>query len=340
MRAIVLVGPSTVEVVEDWPEPDPGPREVVVRMRGVGLCGSDLAVFHGQRAIPELPWVMGHEGGGDIVAVGAGVTERQVGQRVAIEPNYCCLECGSCHAGYTWACTRRIVVGMNYPGLLKERVAVPARFTWPVPAAWADETLACVEPVAVARSAVRRSGVTPGERCLVVGAGSQGLFLCQALRAAGAVPVVVEPHPGRLALAQQLGSARDDPGETFQCVFEAAGAAGAVQAALDRAGPGATVVLVGLSETPLPLTGSQLVRRQLTLRGSLIYDHPADFPDTISALARGELDPAEVVQPGFTPEAAAEAFAGARQVPGKPWLDLSPWWSANATPSGEQGPHA
>lgn len=340
MRAIVLVGPGRVDVVEDWPEPDPDPHDVVVHMRGVGLCGSDLTVFRGQRAVPTLPWVMGHEGGGDIVAVGAGVTERRVGQRVAIEPNYCCLDCGSCHAGYTSACTRRVVVGMNYPGLLAERVAVPARFTWPVPADWADETLACVEPVAVARSAVRRSGVTPGERCLVVGAGSQGLFLCQALRAAGAVPVVVEPHPGRLALAQRVGAARDDPAETFRFVFEAAGAAGAVQAALDRAGQGATIVLVGLSETPLPLTASQLVRRQLTLRGSLIYDHPADFPDTISALARGELDPAQVVQPDFPPERAAEAFARAGRVPGKPWLDLSPWWDAGTALSGEQTPQA
>jgi alcohol dehydrogenase/L-iditol 2-dehydrogenase len=271
---------------------------------------------------------MGHEGGGEVVAVGTGVIDRQVGQRVAIEPNYCCLECRSCQAGDTSACTRRVVVGMNHPGLLAERVAVPARFTWPVPADLADGTLSCVEPVAVARSAVRRSRVEPGNRCLVVGAGSQGLFLCQALLAAGAAPVVVEPHPGRMALAQRLGAAPAgaDPAETFRFVFEAAGVAGAVQTALDRAGPGATVTLVGLSRTPLPLTASALVRRQLTLRGSLIYDHPADFPDTIAALARRKLDPARVVQPGFPPERAAEAFAGAFQVPGKAWLDLSAWW--------------
>jgi alcohol dehydrogenase/L-iditol 2-dehydrogenase len=299
-------------------------------MRGVGLCGSDLEVYHGRWATPVRPWLMGHEGGGEIVAVGAGVVDRQVGQRVAIEPNYCCLDCRSCRAGNTSACTRRVVVGMNHPGLLAERVAVPARFTWPVPADWADGTLSCVEPVAVARSTLRRSRVEPGSRCLVVGAGSQGLFLCQALLAAGAAPVVVEPHPGRLALAQRLGAepAGDDPAETFQFVFEAAGAAGAVQTVLDRAGPGATVTLVGLSQASLPLTAAQLVRRQLTLRGSLIYDHPADFPDTIAALARRELDPARVVQPGFPPERAAEALAGALQVPGKAWLDLSPWWSS------------
>jgi alcohol dehydrogenase/L-iditol 2-dehydrogenase len=337
VRAIVLVRPGLVAEVEDWPEPAPGPHEVTVRMRGVGLCGSDLAVFHGRRATPALPWPMGHEGGGDIVAVGAAVTDRRVGQRVAIEPNYCCLECPPCRAGHTSACTRRAAVAFTQPGLLAQRVAVPARFTWPVPADWDDGTLACVEPVAVARSAVRRAPVQPGDRCLVVGAGSQGLFLCQALLAVGAVPVIAEPHPGRLALAQRLGAvpAGDNPDETFRFVFEAAGAAGAVQTALERAAPGATVVLVGLSRTPLPLTVSQLVRRQLTLRGSLIYDHPADFPDTIAALTRREFEPARVVQPGFPPERAPEAFAGALQVPGKAWLDLSTWFHPPEPGEGE-----
>lgn len=324
----MLVRPGLVAEVEDWPEPVPGPHEVLVRIRGVGLCGSDLAVYHGRRATPTLPWLMGHEGGGDIVAVGAEVTGRRVGQRVAIEPNYCCLDCRSCRAGRTSACTRRAAVAFNHPGLLAELVAVPARFTWPAPADWPDGVLACVEPVAVASSAVRRSGVEPGDRCLVVGAGSQGLFLCQVLLAAGAVPVVVEPHPGRLALAQRLGAepAGDGPDETFRFVFEAAGAPAAVQTAVERAAPGGTVVLVGLSRAALPLTVSQLVRRQLTLRGSLIYDHPGDFPDTIAALTRRELDPVRVVQPGFPPERAAEAFAGAQQVPGKVWLDLSAWF--------------
>lgn len=295
-------------------------------MRAVGLCGSDLEVYHGRRETPLLPWAMGHEGGGDIVALGTDVTDRRIGQRVAIEPNYCCLTCLQCLSGSSSGCTRRTVVGFNHPGLLAERVAVPARFTWPVPADWPDQTLACIEPVTVARSAIRRSRAGPGDRCLVVGAGSQGLFLCQALLAAGAVPVVVEPHPGRLALARRVGGVpADDPAETFRFVFEAAGSAGAVHTALDRAGPGATIILVGLSPTPLPLTASQVVRHQLTLRGSLIYDHPTDFPDTIAALARRELDPTRVVQSGFAPDRADEAFAGALRVSGKPWLDLSSW---------------
>ena len=327
MKAIVLVAPGRLEVVDDWPEPEPGPHDVVVRVHSVGLCGSDLTVYHGRRTTPTLPWVMGHEGGGEIVAVGPEVTDRRVGQRVVIEPNYCCRQCPPCRSGRTSACTRRLAVGLNHPGLLAERVTVPARFTWPVPADWHGQILGVVEPVAVARSAVRRGGVRAGEHCLVVGAGSQGLLVCQALRAAGAVPFVVEPHPGRLALASRLGARplTREAEQTFPVVFEAAGVPAAVRTALDRAAPGASVVLIGLSQTPLPISAYELVRRQLTVRGSLIYDHPADFPETLAAIARGDLDPGRVMQPGYRPDRAATAFAESDRLPGKAWLDLSSW---------------
>ena len=80
MRAVALVAPGQVEVVDDWPEPAPGSDDVVVRIRGVGLCGSDLSVFDGSRQVPGMPWVFGHEGGGDIVALGSGVRDREIGQ--------------------------------------------------------------------------------------------------------------------------------------------------------------------------------------------------------------------------------------------------------------------
>jgi alcohol dehydrogenase/L-iditol 2-dehydrogenase len=327
VKAIVLVTPGEVATVDDWPEPTPGPHDVVVEMRAVGLCGSDLTVYRGTRAAPVLPWVMGHEGGGDIVAVGAEVTDRRVGQRVAIEPNYCCLDCPQCASGRTSACLRRLAVGLNHPGLLAERVAMPARFSWPVPADWPGETLACVEPAAVARTAVRRSGLRPGDRCLVVGAGSQGLLMCQALLATGAAPAVIEPHPGRRDLALRLGARAlgADSEETFPYVFEAAGVPEAVRTALQRAAPAATVTMVGLSQAPLPTTTYELVRRQLTLRGSLIYDHPVDFPDTIEAIATGHLEPAKVTHPGYPPDQVAAVLADSIQLPGKAWLDLSDW---------------
>ncbi|GAA1211744.1 zinc-dependent alcohol dehydrogenase [Prauserella alba] len=327
MRAIVLTAPGRVDVVQDRPDPQPGADEVVVGIRAVGLCGSDLGVYEGHRQVPAMPWVMGHEGGGTIVAVGAGVTDRQVGQRVVVEPNYPCLTCGACCSGRTSACPNRGIVGMNVPGLLAERVAVPARFARPVPESISDEALACLEPLAVARAAVRRAGVGAGDECLVLGAGSQGLLLCQALLAQGARAFVTEPHPGRLALAEQLGAKRLVPEDAhgFPFVIDTAGNSHTWDIALRAVGAGGSIVMIGMGGDPASLSTTELARRQLVIRGSLIYDHPGDFADTIAAVADGTVVPGEVLQYAARPEQAAQAFAQARSAPGKSWIDLTGW---------------
>jgi threonine dehydrogenase-like Zn-dependent dehydrogenase len=324
MRAVVLSEPGRVAHIQDWPEPALGPHDVLVAMSGVGLCGSDLSVYDGTRATPSFPWVMGHEGGGDIVAVGDQVRDREVGQRVVIEPNYPCLACARCRSGHTSACAERDIVGMNVPGLLAERVAVPSRFTWPVDSNAPGELLASIEPFAVARSAVASSGVGPGDRCLVVGAGSQGLLVCMSLLAAGAQPDVIDPHEGRTELAVDLGAQHAADGADYPFVFETAGVLAAVRDGLDRAAPLATVVMIGLNPAKLPLSMLDLVRRQLTVQGALIYNHPKDFAETVSALSRGPL-PSRTIRAGYVPDDADAAFKQARSIVGKSWIDLSSW---------------
>lgn len=323
----MLSAPRKVELVSDWPEPEPGPHDVVVAIRGVGLCGSDLSVFDGARSTPTLPWVMGHEGGGDIVAVGERINDREVGQRVVIEPNYPCLTCRLCRSGNTSACAERSIVGINVPGLLAERVAVPARFTWPIASNAPGELLATVEPFAVARSAVQSSGVGDQDRCLVVGAGSQGLLVCLSLLAIGAHPDVIDPHGGRASLAVDLGARHARDCNDYPFVFETAGDPAAVREALDRAAPLGTVVLIGLDPADLPLSILELVRRQLTLRGKLIYNHPRDFADTLRAVDHGAM-PSRVIGARFGPSDAAAAFSQARTVVGKTWIELSSWHEA------------
>ena len=326
MRAIVYTAPQQVGLVEDWPEPECGAGEVLVEMRAVGLCGSDLTVYDGHRALPSLPWVMGHEGGGTVVAVGDAVEDRHVGQRVVIEPNYPCLDCPACASGVTSACPRRRILGMDTPGILAERVAVPAPFAWPVPERWPDEVLACFEPLAVARAAVRRSGARPGDPCLVVGAGSQGMFVCLSLLALGALPYVTDPHEGRVVLAEKLGAQRADLGTGgYPHVFETAGPPAAFATALSSVAATGTVTLIGLSHEPVQLSTADVVRRGLTIRGSIIYDHPQDFADTRAAVAGTDIRPERAVHCGIGPAHAAAAFAEARTVPGKSWIDLTRW---------------
>lgn len=154
MKAVALTAPGRVQVVDDWPDPECGPGDVVVRVRAVGLCGTDLAVYGGKRAVPAMPWVMGHEDGGEIVAIGADVRDREVGQRVVIEPNVPDGTCPMCQAGRSSACKNREIVGVNRTGILANRVVVPAAFAWAASATWSDQALACFEPLAVAYTAV------------------------------------------------------------------------------------------------------------------------------------------------------------------------------------------
>src|SRR5437016_9480193 len=112
MRAVVLDrAPGAVRVADDWPEPEPGPGEVLVEVKGVGICGSDLALHAARREPPSFPWVVGHETFGEIAAAGDGVQDRRVGQHVIIEPNIPCLDCPACARGRTSACPRRRSLG-------------------------------------------------------------------------------------------------------------------------------------------------------------------------------------------------------------------------------------
>jgi alcohol dehydrogenase/L-iditol 2-dehydrogenase len=323
VRAVLYHPDEKLRVADDRPEPVAGPGEVTVQVRGVGICGSDLTLLAGRRPPPALPWVPGHETLGEIVAAGPGVDPARVGERVVIEPNLPCFGCPACSSGRTSACARRVILGFTAPGTLAERVTVPAGFAWTVPDDWADEDAVCVEPLAVALAAIRRVGDVPRGRWLVIGAGSQGALLCLALAAQGIAPYVLEPHPGRLQLAEELGAkAAADDERGFDLVFETSGAPAAFAESLSRTGRGGCIMLIGMSDEPLSLTTQTLVSRQLTLRSSLIYDHPGDFAATLHSPVR-ELRPGRVLRACYPLAEAAAAFDAARVVPGKTWIRVS-----------------
>jgi alcohol dehydrogenase/L-iditol 2-dehydrogenase len=258
------------------------------------------------------------------VAAGADAAGRPPGQRVVIEPNYTCMTCGPCRSGSTAGCRDRRAAGITEPGLLAERVAVPARFAWPVPEDWDDTDVVCVEPLTVALNAVRMSGLKPGDDCLVVGAGAQGLLVCLAVRHAGGVPYVSEPHEGRSALAVEMGAhaVPVSGDERFPVVIEASGAPEAFERALERVAPGGCVIAVGQSAAPARISTFTLVQRRLTVRGCLIYDHPDGFARTIATLAESDLRPGRVLRERYELADAPKAFERAADTAGKTWISL------------------
>jgi 2-desacetyl-2-hydroxyethyl bacteriochlorophyllide A dehydrogenase len=318
MKAAVLTGAGEITMAADWPAPECGSSDVIVAMEALGICGSDLSAYDGRH--PEgYPRILGHEGVGRVLSCGSDVNADIVGKRVVIEPNVPCLKCSACRSGRTSACPDRIIIGGgNRSGLLAEYVAVPREFVWPVPDDLPATAAACIEPLAVAQTALHRIAPGPSDTCLVIGAGSLGLLACLAIHALGAFPVVVDVQPERQRRAQSLGAkSLEEITTPVTHVLETTGYPEVLNKYLDRIANAADIALVGISNGHIGLDYRTVVRRQLTLHGSLIYDHPGGFPRAIESVTSGTVDPARTVDAQFPFDDTATAFARARKMGGK-----------------------
>lgn len=324
MKAALLIRPGEV-VVDDIPDPEAGPDEVRIAVGGVGLCGSDLSVFSGKWAAPSYPWVMGHEAFGTIESIGPGVAPERLGQTVVVEPNVACFACDQCLRGWTSACVSRQSVGMNRQGALAERLVVPSRFAWPIVGVGVTD-LVCVEPTTVVLAALRRLGTPVPESVLVIGVGAQGLLMSLVLLERGVTVHVHDVNPDRVAFAEGLGAvsaATAGSGPPFSLVVDTVGSPASMEVALDRLEVGGTILILGLDGRPLEFTAQTLVRRQLVLRGSLTYDHPADFAATIALIESGGFAPGRIVGDGHALEEAQLAFERTGTAVGKSWIRVS-----------------
>jgi len=338
MLAAVVTGRGALAMTDDLPEPEPGVGEVLVELEALGVCGSDVAVARGEVVPPRFPWVIGHEAVGVVVGVGEGVSRARVGERVVVEPNYPCGSCVPCRSGVTAVCERRVIAGRTVPGFACERFAVPDRFAWTVGPQLAPEELVCVEPVAVALHAASAAGADLAERCLVVGAGSQGLLLCQVLMARGAAVDVVEPVEERCRLAEELGAhpVRQESASSWKVVFETSGTANGLATAVRATAAMGRIVLVGIPHGEPPVPVELLVRRQLTVVGSIIYDHPGGFEEAIELVSSGKIGVQAVVRHRFALCRAPDALRAAPLLAGKSWIANLRSGSSTA-PSGVAG---
>ena len=204
--AAVLHGIGDLRV-EEHPMPTPGPNEVVVEIRSVGICGSDVHYYeHGRIGdyVVNSPMVLGHESSGVVVDRGAGVTAPQIGQRVAVEPGVPCGHCEQCRRGNYNLCPN-VVFFATPPvdGALAHYVSVHQAFAHPVPDSMSDDAAALIEPLSVGLWANRRAGTGIGSRVLVTGAGPIGVLCALAARAAGATWIgLADVHPARLEAAR------------------------------------------------------------------------------------------------------------------------------------------
>jgi 2-desacetyl-2-hydroxyethyl bacteriochlorophyllide A dehydrogenase len=320
MKAAILHGPRDLRV-EGLRDPRPEPGEVVVRMTAAGLCGTDYEIWSGARPV-AYPRIMGHELVGRVEATASDVTRVSPGDPVVIEPNYSCGHCPLCREGNRNLCLSRTTIGINADGGFAELVRVPARCCWRATAGAASDALLLAEPLAVVVRAVGRGEPKPGETAAIVGAGTLGLLALQVLRARGARVMVTSRSRRRFALATQLGAdathatlegpladaARRFAGrEGVDLVVETAGTAEAVTHALELVRPGGRVVLTGLPHEPTSVSFFSVVRREITLTGSMIYQD--EFPEALRLVESGAVQTTPLITHRFGLDRIGEAFA-------------------------------
>jgi L-iditol 2-dehydrogenase len=300
MRASVLVAAGRIEL-EERPAPRPGPDEVLVDVRSVGVCGSDVHYYeHGRIGdfVVEAPMVLGHESAGVITEVGPGVTGLAVGQRVSVEPGVPDRSCPQCLAGRYNLCPQmRFFATPPIDGAFAEQVVVHQAFAHPVPDSMSDDEAALLEPLSVGVWACMKGRVGPGSRVLVTGAGPIGLVAVQTALAFGATEVVVsDVNPSRLELARSLGATELVDARSASVadvappsvLLECSGFPPAISEgirALDRAG---RAVLVGMGGDEIPLPLSAVQGKELEVTGTFRYANT--WPTAIALVAAGRVN--------------------------------------------------
>jgi threonine dehydrogenase-like Zn-dependent dehydrogenase len=331
MAAAVYQSPGVI-TVEDRPVPRPGPDQVVVQVHNCGICGSDIHQLRdGWGFKPGA--VAGHEWTGSIAAVGDNVTAWSVGERVVGGSSPKCGTCRRCREGKPSQCeNRHSAITDNSDGAFAQFILAGAAGVRRLPDNLSARHAALAEPLAVALHGITRSGVAPGDRVMVIGAGPIGALSVDALKAKGIDDiVVVEPHQGRKELARAIGAAEViDPSEleTFpswepeklstravHVVLECSGHKAAIETGFHQLLRGGILVMVGAGIEHPTFDPNRMILNELTVTGSFVYDL-GGFEQALELLASESfpndllIDPTDVPLNGVGE--ALEALASGR----------------------------
>ena len=339
MRAAVTQGESVMELVElPWPG-EPGEGEVVLRPEVVGVCGSDVHLFHGQLG-QVFPRIQGHEISAVVEAVGSGVDRVSPGDRVAVWPVLACGQCYPCRIGRENVCANIAIIGAHVDGALQERLCVPASQVFAV-GDLAPAVTAFVEPASIGVRTVVRARVTAEDRVVVLGAGPIGQAVCLAARGRGAAVLLADRVPERLEHARAMGAqevvcgdaaavagqAREwAGGDGVTVLIETTGVPAVVRSAFEVTAPAGRLVLVALSHEDVSLPLVDFPIKELDVLG-VSCCNASEFADAVDLVRRHEAAVARLITDEFAFEqapAALEYVAGGSPKLMKAVIEVAP----------------
>jgi L-iditol 2-dehydrogenase len=330
MKAAVLMKPGVIEIVER-DIPTPAKDEALIRVKAVGLCGSDVHYYeHGKIGpyVVEKPIILGHESAGEIVGIGSDVRHLAIGQRVTVEPGVTCGRCNYCKTGrYNLCPDVKFLATPPYDGAFCEYICIRADFVYPIPDHMSYESAALVEPFSVGLHAVKRGHLQAGESVAILGMGPIGLLAAAAAKSAGAKRIIgVDLEDFRLSAAGKMGATdvinlrnenvrdairRLTGDQGVDVAIETAGNPNALQTALSSVRRGGRVVIVGLSpQEEIAINVPSLVDNEIDIYG--VFRYANTYPSGVEILASGDIHLNDIITDYFSLDEVPRAFEKAR----------------------------
>lgn len=299
----VMTAPGVI-AFREVPTPKPQPGEVLVKIQKIGVCGSDIHVYHGEHPFTKYPVTQGHEVSGEIVALGEGVAGFALGQKVTIQPQVVCGKCWPCRHGKYNLCEELKVMGFQTTGVASHYFAVDAKKVTPLPESMSLDEGAMVEPLAVAVHAVRQAGDVEGKDICVLGAGPIGILVAQVAKGLGARKVMItDVSDIRLEKAKECGAdvcvntREKDFAQAFvQCfgpdkadvIYDCAGNNVTMGQAIANARKGSIILLVAVFATRGDIDLAVLNDHELDLNTSMMYRNE-DYLIAIDLVNQGKV---------------------------------------------------
>jgi L-iditol 2-dehydrogenase len=321
MKQAIMTAPGEI-AFRDIDAPTPGPGEVLLRIQRIGVCGSDVHVYHGKHPYTKYPVVQGHEYSATVEAVGEGVEGLAPGMKVTSMPQIVCGECAPCRRGDYHICDKLKVEGFQAPGCAQELWVTSAAKIVPLPQDFSFEQGALVEPVSVAVHATRRAGNLAGRRVAVLGAGPIGNLVAQVARSEGAKVLITDLSDYRLDVARQCGLPKTSNAgaealaqavervfgpDGFDVGFECVGVEPTMTAAVETIQKGGTLVVVGVFGEKPRIDMGLVQDRELNLHGTLMYK-AEDYRLAVDLIASGGIITEPLMSRHFPFESYLDAY--------------------------------
>ncbi|MCM3727427.1 zinc-binding alcohol dehydrogenase family protein [Neobacillus cucumis] len=328
MKAVQVSKPHELTIQEVEKPHIVNPKDVLVKVKRVGICGSDLHIYHGTNPLATLPRVVGHEVAGEVVEVGPEVANLQVGDHVVVEPIRYCGECYACRKGQPNVCQSLTVFGVHEDGGMREWFVLPEKQLHKVNAELPWEEIVLAEPYTIGAQAVFRGQVEEGDTVLIQGAGPIGICVLKMAKFHGATVMVTDLSDERLSFAKDNGAdvvvnaGREEvltavhewtKGEGANKVIDAVCLPSTFALSLEAVSAAGNVVVLGFDEQPAAISQLPITKKEVTVTGSRLQTY--QFPKVVELLNEGELRHNGLVTHTFPLAQVQEAFTFVEEHP-------------------------